>query len=104
MNHHAPAGGTLSWKEALQAIEDLKEAGVIIREEMDTAMLTTAAHVTLEVRAAHAKSGISVPDSFAVALSKRVGVAVVTSDHKEFGPVQDLAFVESDLFETPVSI
>lgn len=86
---------------AEQAMTDLSSVGVIIREDMDAAVWQTAAHVKLGVRAVQAKASISVPDCFAVALAKKEGVAVVTSDHKEYRPVHDGGICPVRFFREP---
>ena len=62
------------------AVQDLKSVGVIERNDFDEAFWK-------EVGKLKAGGGISIPDCFAITLSKRVGGTVLTSDHKEFDPV-----------------
>ena len=66
--------------DADRAVEDLKNVGVAERDDFDEAFWKEAGRLK-------AGGGISIPDCFAVALSKRVGGTVLTSDHKEFDPV-----------------
>lgn len=62
------------------AVQDLKSVGVIERNDFDEAFWK-------EVGKLKAGGGISIPDCFAITLSKHVGGTVLTSDHKEFDPV-----------------
>ncbi|HEX8189225.1 MAG TPA: type II toxin-antitoxin system VapC family toxin [Pyrinomonadaceae bacterium] len=62
------------------AVRDLKSVGVIERNDFDEAFWK-------EVGKLKAGGGISIPDCFAITLSRQVGGTVLTSDHKEFDPV-----------------
>ena len=66
--------------DADSAVKDLKNVGVIERNDFDEAFWK-------EVGKLKAGGGISIPDCFAITLSKHVGGTVLTSDHKEFDPV-----------------
>ena len=62
------------------AVADLKSVGVVEHNDFDEVFWK-------EVGKLKAGGGISIPDCFAVTLSKRLGGTVLTSDHKEFDPV-----------------
>jgi len=62
------------------AIETLTEIGVIIREDMDEAFWKDVARLKAPHR-------ISLADCCCLALARRVGGEVVTSDHREFDPL-----------------
>jgi predicted nucleic acid-binding protein len=64
-----------------QAIADLYVAGVIERNEMDPALWR-------EVGKIKSRGRISIADAFCAALAQRVGGAVVTSDRREFEPLE----------------
>jgi predicted nucleic acid-binding protein len=62
------------------AIEDLRYLGVVERSDFDEAFWKDAGGLK-------AGGGISLADCVAVALTKRLGGTVLTSDHNEFDPV-----------------
>ncbi len=68
---------------ANKAIRDLMADGVVIRRDLGAAMWK-------DVGRLKARGGIAIPDCFCIALARRVGGAVVTSDHKEFDPLVPL--------------
>lgn len=63
-----------------QAIQDLMNAGVIERGEMDPALWREAGKIKSRGR-------ISIADAFCAALTQRLGGEAVTSDRREFGPL-----------------
>ncbi len=63
-----------------EAIEDLRYLGVIERSDLDEAFWKDASGLK-------SGGGISLADCIAVALTKRLGGTVLTSDHGEFDPV-----------------
>lgn len=69
--------GTIS---AETLLVNLGEAGVIIRNDMDTDFWKTAGHLK-------ARGRISLADCFAVALADREDAVLLTSDHHEFEPL-----------------
>jgi predicted nucleic acid-binding protein len=81
---------------ASQAMEDLRSTGLVVREEMDDALLRSVAF--LKAKLMRGGSQISLADCYAAALAQRVGATVVTSDHREFGPVADQGFCRVDFF------
>lgn len=66
--------------DADSAVDDLKNVGVMEHNDLDEAFWK-------EVGKLKAGGGISIPDCFAITLSKRLGGTVLTSDPKEFDPV-----------------
>jgi PIN domain nuclease of toxin-antitoxin system len=66
--------------DAENAIEDLKRVGVAERNDFDEAFWKTVGKLKAE-------GGISIPDCFAITLSKMVGGTVLTSDHSEFDSI-----------------
>ncbi len=67
----------------LTAIRDLQDAGVIVREDLDTAFWQDAGRLK-------AQHPMSPPDSFGVALARRLGGEFVTDDHREIDPLVPL--------------
>lgn len=67
----------------LTAIRDFQDAGVIVREDMDTAFWQDAGRLK-------AHHPMSPPDSFGVALTRRIGGEFVTADHREMDPLVPL--------------
>ena len=61
---------------ALAAIEDLKNAGVIVREDMDRVLWQEAGRIK-------AKNRVSLADCFAIALANREVAALISFDHHE---------------------
>jgi len=70
---------------AEEAIKSLLEAGVVVQDFVDTAFWKDAA--TLKGR--HA---LSLPDAFCLALARRSGATLVTTDHAEFNPLVPLGY------------
>ena len=66
--------------DADAAVADLKSVGVVERNDFGETFWK-------EVGKLKAGGGISIPDCFAIKLSKQLGGTVLTSDHKEFDPV-----------------
>ena len=66
--------------DADAAVADLKSVGVVERNDFGETFWK-------EVGKLKAGGGISIPDCFAITLSKQLGGTVLTSDHKEFDPV-----------------
>lgn len=62
------------------AIQTLRDAGVVPREEADTAFWKDAA----TLKGTHA---LALPDTFCLALARRLGGTAVTTDHAEFDPL-----------------
>lgn len=75
--------GGLTLAEA--SVEALSDAGIIARDDNDTAYWKEAA----SFKAAHA---IALPDAFCLALARRLGGTVVTTDHAEFDPLVPLGY------------
>lgn len=67
------------------AIQTLLDAGVIPREEADTAFWKEAG----TFKGSHA---LSLPDAFCIALARRLGGTAVTTDHGEFDPLVPLGY------------
>jgi len=67
---------------AKRAIEDLDATGLIISEEMDKAFYQLAGDYKATYR-------ISLADSFALALTNRLGGELITSDHHELEQVHE---------------
>lgn len=65
---------------AVQAINDLFDAGVVERDEMDGDLWREAGRIKSRGR-------ISIADAFCAALAQRVGGEAVTSDRREFEPL-----------------
>jgi predicted nucleic acid-binding protein len=81
---------------ASQAVEDLRSTGLVVCEEMDDALIRSAAF--LKAKLAQDGYQISLADCYAAALAKRVGATVVTSDHREFEPVAVRGFCPVKFF------
>ena len=75
-------GGVTTAESALQ---DLLDAGVIARNDADTAFWKSATIL----KASHA---IALPDAFCLALAGRLSGTAVTTDHNEFDPLVALGF------------
>lgn len=65
---------------AREAIRDLESVGINTREDMDFSFWCVAGQHKVRGR-------ISIADCFAIALALRVGGTIVTTDHKEFDPI-----------------
>jgi predicted nucleic acid-binding protein len=75
------------------AIRDIKDAGVLILEDMDEAFWKDAAEYK-------ARGRMSPPDTFAIALANRLGGEVVTCD-KDFEAIQQLGLCSVTFFRPP---
>ena len=64
---------------------DLQDAGVSARSDIDEDFWMDVARIKADVRR------ISIADCFAVALARRIGMPVITSDHHEFDNVVERA-------------
>jgi len=62
---------------ALEAISDLESIGLIMRDDIDPPFWQQAGKLKVENK-------VSLADCFAIALAKRMGGTVITSDHHEF--------------------
>ena len=67
------------------AIQTLLDAGIVPREDADTAFWKDAA----TFKGTHA---LSLPDAFCLALARRLGGTPVTTDHAEFDPLVPLGY------------
>jgi ribonuclease VapC len=65
---------------AEDAIQSLMDVGIDVRDDSDTACWKEAA----TIKGRHA---MSLPDAFCLALARRLGGTVVTTDHAEFDPL-----------------
>jgi predicted nucleic acid-binding protein len=70
---------------AEDAIRSLLEVTVVVRDDNDTAYWKEAA-------AFKGRHTIALPDAFCLALSRRLGGTVVTTDHAEFDPLVPLGY------------
>jgi ribonuclease VapC len=70
---------------AEDAIQSLSDVGIIVRDENDTAYWKDAA-------ALKGRHAIALPDAFCLALARRLGGTVVTTDHVEFDPLVALGY------------
>jgi predicted nucleic acid-binding protein len=75
-------GDTVMAEDAIQAVLDL---GIIVRDDNDTAYWKEAATFK-------GKHAIALPDAFCLALARRLGGTVVTTDHTEFDPLVPLGY------------
>jgi len=75
-------GGTGTAETAIQA---LLNAGIIPREDADTAFWKDAA-------AFKGRHALALPDAFCLALARRLSGTVVTTDHAEFDPLVPLGY------------
>jgi len=71
---------------AENAIEDLRDAGVIPREDFDAELWKEAASIK-------ATYPLALPDGFCIALAKRIGGTVLTTDHREMDTLVPLNIV-----------
>jgi PIN domain nuclease of toxin-antitoxin system len=62
-------------------LTDLRDAGVLARSDLDEDFWKDVGRIKAEV------ARISIADCFAVALARRIGLPVLTSDHHEFDGV-----------------
>jgi PIN domain nuclease of toxin-antitoxin system len=70
-------GGAVMAEDALQSLID---AGIVVRDDHDAAFWKEAA----TFKGTHA---IALPDTFCLALARRLSGTVLTSDHNEFDPL-----------------
>jgi PIN domain nuclease of toxin-antitoxin system len=75
-------GGAIMAEDALQSVRD---AGIVVRDDHDTAFWKEAA----TFKGTHA---IALPDTFCLALARRLNGTVVTTDHTEFDPLVPLGY------------
>lgn len=73
-------GGTSAAEAALVQVSN---AGILPREDIDTSFWK-------EVGALKGSHAMSLPDAFCIALARRLGGTVVTTDHGEFDPLVPL--------------
>jgi PIN domain nuclease of toxin-antitoxin system len=66
-------------------IQDLLDIGILARSDVDTAFWK-------EAGALKAQHALSLPDGFCLALGRRIGATVVTTDHAEFDPLVPLGY------------
>ncbi|NJN66228.1 MAG: type II toxin-antitoxin system VapC family toxin [Chloroflexaceae bacterium] len=66
---------------AQQLVIDLEVADLIFRDDIDTSFWKAVGFYKATLRR------ISLADCFALALAKRIGAVIVTSDHHEFDPL-----------------
>lgn len=71
---------------AREALATLYAVGIVESREMDTALWQDAAALVAQQR--KNGHGLSLGDSFCVALARRLNADIVTGDHPEFGPIQ----------------
>ena len=70
---------------AHQALDALRAAGLVERNDMDTALWQDAAKLVAAQRGN--SHGLALGDAFCVALARRLGADIVTTDHAEFDPI-----------------
>ncbi len=75
-------GGAMMAEDAIQSLLD---AGIITRDDNDAAYWKEAA----TFKGSHA---MSLPDAFCLALARRIGGTVITTDHGEFDPLVPLGY------------
>ncbi len=75
------AGGE---SEALQAVDDMKAAGVIERNDFDQPFWQDAG----KIKAVHRR--VSLADCIALSLARRLSGSLLTSDHHEFDSIASL--------------
>ena len=75
-------GGAVMAEEALRSLTD---AGIVARDDHDTTFWKEAA----TFKGSHA---IALPDTFCLALARRLCGTVVTTDHNEFDPLVSLNY------------
>ena len=75
-------GGMGIAEDAIQAVLDV---GIVIRDDNDTAYWKEAA----TFKGMHS---MALPDAFCLALGRRLGGTVVTTDHTEFDPLVPLGY------------
>jgi predicted nucleic acid-binding protein len=66
---------------AASMIEDLKNMGLIVREDLDEPFWRTVGGYKADMR------GVPLPDLFVVALANRTDAEAVTADHPDFDPI-----------------
>ena len=65
---------------AESALQDLLDAGIVVRDDADAAFWKDAA----TIKGSHP---LALPDAFCLALARRLNATAVTTDHKEFDPL-----------------
>lgn len=71
---------------AFAALADLRTLGIVERSDMDALLWQDAGRLVARQR--KAGHGLSLGDSFGLALARRLGADFVTSDRAEFAPIQ----------------
>ena len=71
--------------QAEHAVQTLFIAGVVASTDMDTLFWKDVGRI----KGSHA---LALPDAFCIALARRVGGTVVTTDHNEFDPLVSLGY------------
>jgi len=71
---------------AFAALADLRTAGIVERSDMDALLWQDAGRLVARQR--KAGHGLSLGDSFGLALARRLGADFVTSDRAEFEPIE----------------
>ena len=69
---------------ARRALDDLRAAGLVVREDMDEAFWQQVGRHKVRYR-------MSLADSFALSLAERFGAELITSDHGDFDQVAGIA-------------
>ena len=73
---------------AASALEDLKQLGLIVRDDFDEEFwLTVGKHKAPE-------KSVPLADFCAAVLANRIGAEVVTADHNDFGPIKEQGICE----------
>jgi len=75
-------GGVILAEEALQSLTDV---GSVVRDDHDTTFWKEAA----TFKGSHA---VALPDTFCLALARRLDGTIVTTDHNEFDPLVPLNY------------
>ena len=81
---------------AREALAMLQTAGIEERTDMDAALWQDAAGLVARQR--KAGYGLSLGDSFCVALARRLDADIVAGDHPEFGPIDTLQLARVTFF------
>ena len=68
---------------AMSALADLKQFGLIVRDDFDEAFLLTVGRHKAKMRS------VPLADFCAAELANRTGAEVVTADHDDFGPIRE---------------
>jgi predicted nucleic acid-binding protein len=73
-------------RQARQAIDDLRNAGVVERKDLSVRFWQRVGKLK-------SRGGISLADCFGIALAQELSGEIVTSDHHEFDPLVPLSIV-----------